>query len=203
MESLNMISEVCYTCTDTTNIGEVMHDNQSQAHWSYIAGVMDSDGCFMITRHKRKTVRKNHPHTVDQWAWTYLASVKICQVEPEAIDLIHKELGFGTVTIDGARPSRPNSQPIYQWGIRSREEIIPFLENVIQYLRIKKHKAEFLLKYCRTASYHKDPGYFGLSKEELVYREESYQKMRELNGKKAGATTKPRECESISDSLAL
>jgi hypothetical protein len=188
-----------------------MYGNQSQTHWAYIAGVMDSDGCFMITRHKRKTLRKTEKSkqqktNVNSWSWTYLASVKICQVEREAIDLIHNELGYGTMTLDGARPSRPNCKPIYQWGIRKRSELIPFLENVLPYLRIKKHKAEFLLNYCKKAKYlntSRGPGYLGLDEDELIYREDSYQKMRELNDKKVGATTKSHGRESVSDSLIL
>ena len=181
-----------------------MHDNQSQAHWAYIAGVMDSDGCFMITRHKRKTQRKDYPHIVDQWSWTYMPSVKICQVEPEAVYFIRDTMGFGTITIDGARPSRPNCMPIYQWGIRNRHQLPIFLENIIPHLKIKKKKAEYLLNYCKTAiSRNINQRYYGLSKEELVYREESYQTMRKLNGKKAGAETKPHGHESVSDSPTL
>ena len=187
------------------NIRKVfMQDNQRQAHWAYIAGIMDADGCFMITRHKRKTQRKDYPHTVDHWSWTYMASVKICMVEPEAIDLLHKELKLGTMRLDGVRKSRPNSKPIYQWGIRNRKQIVPFLENVIPYLRVKKARAEFLLNYCFTAKHLDDrkSRYFGLDKNELIYREESYQKMREFNGKNAAATTKSHGHESASDSLA-
>lgn len=182
-----------------------MQDNQRQTHWAYTAGVMDSDGCFMITRHKRKTQRKNYPHMVDGWAWTYLAAVKVCQVDPEAIDLMHAGLGFGTVTYYGTRKSRPNSRPIYQWGIRNRIELPVFLEKVIPYLRIKKKRAQFLLEYCKTAKFlgGKKAGYFGLDKEELKYREESYQKMRKLNGIKVAAETKPSKHESVSDSPTL
>jgi len=169
-----------------------MQDNQRQAHWAYIAGIMDADGCFMITRHKRKTQRKDYPHQVDNWSWTYLASVKVCMVEPEAVTFLHQEMNFGTLTRDGARLSRPNSRPIYQWGIRNRKQIVPFLENVLPFLRVKKNRAEFLLNYCKTAKNIDDHGarYFGLDKDELIYREESYQKMREFNGKNAAATTK-------------
>jgi hypothetical protein len=187
----------------TTNVRSFMQDNQIQAHWAYIAGIMDADGCFMITRHKRKTQRKDYPHKVDNWSWTYMAAVKICMVESEAIDLVHGELGFGTVSLNGVRPSRPNSRPIYQWGLRNRKSIVPFLENVIPYLRVKKDRAKFLLNYCKTAANIDDRGsrYFGLSKDELVYREESYQKMREFNGKQAVATTKSEKRESACDSL--
>lgn len=203
METLNIISQDCYTCIGTTKIREIMKDNQNQAHWAYIAGIMDADGCFMITRHKRKTQRKDYPHKVDNWSWTYLPSVKICMVEPEAIDLLYKNYGLGTLTLNGARPTRPNSRPIYQWGIRNRKQIIPFLEKILPYLRVKKERAQFLLDYCNTAKNIDDrcSRYFGLDKEELVYREESYQKMREFNGKRADATTKPLEHESACDSL--
>jgi hypothetical protein len=62
---------------------------------------------------------------------------------------------WGYITINGVRPSRPNSKPL------------------------------------------------GLSKEELVRREESYQKMREFNGKQAGAETKSHGHESACDSPSL
>jgi len=182
-----------------------MQDNQRQTHWAYAAGIMDADGCFMITRHKRKTQRKNYPHKVDNWSWTYLPCLKVAMVEYEAIDLLHNILNFGTVTLDGARISRPNSKPIYQWGIRNRTELPIFLEKVIPYLRVKKERAKFLLKYCKTAKYlgGKKAGYFGLGKDELVYREESYQKMRKFNGKKVAAETKPLKRESVNDSPTL
>lgn len=180
-----------------------MHDNQKQTHWAYIAGVMDSDGAFMITRHKRKTQRKDYPHRVDNWSWTYMASVKVSQVEPEAISFLKNEMGLGTMSVNGARPSRPMSSPLYQWGIRNIKSVIPFLEQVIPYLRIKKERALFLLSYCKTAKYYERGAArtYGLDKDELVYREESYQKMRKLNCRKVAATTKPQERESVSDSL--
>jgi hypothetical protein len=192
MENLNIISNVCYTKYSTTNIKDIMQDNQRQAHWAYIAGLMDADGAFMLTRHKRKTQRGDYAHKVDNWSWTYMPSVKVCQVEPEAVFFLRDEMGLGTITINGTRPSRPNSRPIYQWGIRRRKQVHEFLEAVIPFLKIKKNRAEFLLEYCRTAINIDDrhSRYFGLDKDELIYREESYQKMRELNGKKAAATTK-------------
>lgn len=182
-----------------------MQDNQRQTHWAYAAGIIDADGCFMITRHKRKTKRKNKSHNVENWSWTYLPAVKVCMVEKEAINLLHEELGFGTVSLDGARPSRPNSRPIWQWGIRDRINLPIFLERVIPYLRVKKNRAQFLLEYCKKAKFlgGKSSGYFGLDEDELNYREESYQKMRKLNGNKVAAETKPLKHESVNDSPIL
>lgn len=178
-----------------------MQDNQRQADWAYIAGVMDSDGCFMITRHKRQTKNKQterglaFPKKVTSWSWSYLPAVKICQIQPEAVYFIKNEFGYGTITLGGARPSRPNSLPIFQWGIRKISDLVPFLESIMPYLKIKKNRAEFLLNYCKTVK--RQSGYLGISGDELAYREESYQKMRELNVQRAAAETNPQVLERV------
>ncbi len=184
-----------------------MQDNQNQTHWAYIAGIMDADGCFMISKHKRRTNNRNtaralvFPKSVDKWAYVYSPAIKIAMIEPEAIDFIQNHMGFGSMHIDGARESRPNSKPIYHWYLRNWRTAIPFLENVIPYLRVKHNRAKHLLDFCWHFSKVPNPGYRGHVKEELNYREDAYIKMREFNGNKVGATTKSHEHESVSDSL--
>jgi len=187
-----------------------MQDNQSQTHdWSYVAGIMDADGCFMIQRHNRKTNNRstnralNFPKRVDNWGIVYLPCVKIGMIEYEAIDYIMNEMKFGRMVIDGARKSRPNSKPIYHWYLTNKDEIISFLEGVIPKLRIKKNRAIFLLECTKYLKAQKNPGYKGLTQSELDYRQDMYVKMRELNGNKVGATTKSPGHESASDSLIL
>lgn len=180
-----------------------MQDNQKQTLWAYIAGVMDSDGCFMITKHNRKTGKRTAKKlNVESWSATYMASLKVCQIENHAVNYIVEETGLGTIRLEGARLSRPNSLPIYNWGIRKHADVIVFLEQVIPWLKIKKERAEFLLNYCKTIK-HGKTFYYGLAQEELDYREDSYIKMRKFNDNKVAATTKPLKCESISDSLDL
>ena len=190
--------------------GVFMQDNQSQTHWwAYMAGIMDADGCFMISKHKRKTKNKNtergnaFPKSVDNWSVTYSPAIKIGMIEPEAIDLILNTMKFGNMHIDGARKSRPNSKPIYHWYLRNKNEAVPFLEKIIPFLRIKKNRALHVLDFCKHLQQYKNPCYRGLSKDELDYREDMYLKMREFNGNKVGATTKSQKHESVSDSLAL
>lgn len=184
-----------------------MQDNQRQTHWSYVAGIMDADGCFMIFKHKRKTKNResqraiDFPKNVERWAFSYLPGVKICMIEPEAIDLIQNEMGFGHMHIDGARKNRPNSKPIYHWYLRKREKVAEFIEGILPYLRVKKKRAEHLLKFCRHLENHPNPGYKGVSQSELDYREDVYRKMREFNGNKVAATTKSLGPERTSDSL--
>lgn len=177
-----------------------MQDNQRQTHWAYIAGILDADGCFMITKHKRKTPEDRKWHTLMERSPTYMPTIKICMIEIEAISFISDDLGFGKYQLHGARKSRPTCKPIYHWYVRGRKWVIPFLKEVIPYLRVKKTRAIFLLNFCRKMKLTTD-GYHGTSAEELNYREDSYIKMRELNGNKVAATTKFCGLERASDSL--
>lgn len=176
-----------------------MQDNQRQTQWAYIAGILDADGCFMITRHNRPTPKVRKWTTVESYAPTHLPSVRIAMCEIEAISLVHDEMGYGFRQLIGARPSRPNSRPIYHWNLQGRKKIIPFLEQVIPFLRVKKNRAEFLLEFAKRKKVTTD-GYHGVPKAELEYREWAYQEMRRLNAKVA-ATTKSQGRESASDSL--
>lgn len=207
MESLNIRSNLCHTEYGTTVYSLYrklfMQDNQKQTLWAYIAGVMDSDGCFMITRHNRKTGKRTAKKlNVESWSATYMASVKVTQIEKHALNYIFEETRLGTLRLEGTRLSRPNSNPIWNWGIRKNSDVIIFLEQVIPWLKIKKERAEFLLNYCKTIK-HGMTFYYGLAQDELNYREDSYKKMRKFNDNKVAATTNPLKCESISDSLDL
>jgi hypothetical protein len=181
MESLNIFSQDCYTYTGSVCIqkGDYMQDNQNQTHWIYAAAIMDSDGCFMISRYKRG-------HRYD-----YLPNVKISMINNGSINYIQKETGLGYVMINGTRPSRPNSLPLYEWRITNKIDLITFLNGIMPYLQNKKERAQHLLDFCRIGNF-KEYGqrHIRLTQEELNYREQAYIKMRELNANKVGATTK-------------
>lgn len=173
-----------------------MQDNQKQTHWAYIAGIMDADGCFMISRHRRKTKNgisqraEDFPKRVSEWSGTYLPCLKIAMIEPEAVHFIRDVMGYGSINLDGARKSRPNSKDIYHWFERNKKNVVPFLENVMPFLKVKKERAEHLLEFCYHLFGVKNPCYKGHTQEELDYREQAYWRMRELNGSKVAATTK-------------
>jgi hypothetical protein len=177
-----------------------MQGNQRQTDWAYIAGVMDSDGCFMITRH----VRKYKGRTISP---CYLPCVKISQAEDECIKFITNEVGYGTYKLDRARMrqykngTRFGSKPMYDWFIRDRKKLIPFLKKIIPYLRIKKDRAQHVLDYCENLVFKKYGWNETISQQELNRREDSYLKMRKLNRGKVVATTKSQGSERVSDSL--
>ena len=168
-----------------------MQDNQSQTQWIYAAAIMDSDGCFMISRYKRGS------------RYDYLPNVKVSMINDGSINYIHTKTGLGYIHIIGTRKSRPNSLPIYEWRITRKNDLITFINGIMPYLQNKKARAEHLLSFCEKGNYaeKKDAKCYRLSKEELDYREQAYQKMRELNANKVGATTKSLGPEKACDSL--
>lgn len=193
MESLNINNYNCYAYTGSVLGVErilFMQDNQRQAQWIYAAAIMDSDGCFMISRYKRG-------HRYD-----YLPNVKISMINDGSINYILRETRLGYINIIGTRKSRPNSLPLFEWRITKRDDVIKFLEHIMSYLQNKRDRAAHLLKYCYKVGY-KPYGqrHIRMTDEELKYREDSYIKMRELNDIKAAATTKSPRPEKACDSL--
>ena len=168
-----------------------MQDNQKQTQcWIYAAAIMDSDGCFMITRYNRKNGKYYQP------------IVRICMINDGSVNYIQRETGLGKISIAGARKSRPNSMPLYEWRITNRPDLTIFLEGIMPYLQNKKDRAEHLLMYCKEREYRLyGTRYKRMSDKELNYREESYQKMRKLNDNKVAATTKSPSLEKGCDSL--
>lgn len=174
-----------------------MQDNQRQTHWAYVAGILDADGCFMISKHSRKCEHRKWK-LVENWAPTYMPCVKIAMIEIEAIDFIEKELGYGKHNIDGARKDRINSKSIFHWYLRGVNAVAPFLIEVIPYLKVKKNRAEHLLEFCTGFTKYTSSG---VPPHELEYREDMYRKAREFNGTKVAATTESLRPEKVSDSL--
>lgn len=197
LENLNINYSPCYTATGNVvgiNLRKFMQDNQNQTHWIYAAAIMDSDGCFMITRSKSRSTNKDH--------YDYTPRAKVTMVYHGSINYIFAETKLGKINICGVRPSRPNSLPLFTWEICNLKDLMSFIEGVLPYLKIKKERALHLLDFCKNRLKKKIGNrYIKPDKEELDYRNYMYQKMRELNGNKVGATTKPREHESACDSL--
>jgi hypothetical protein len=171
-----------------------MQDNQSQTHWIYAAAIIDSDGCLMISRSASRTNRERYDYT---------PRVRIAMVYGGSIDYIYSSTGLGHLRTNGVRKSRPNSLPLFAFEITKRSDVVKFLEGILPYLKIKNERAQHLLDFCQTQASKNLVGnrHYKPTADELNYRDYAYRKMRELNGNKVGATTKPQGRESVCDSL--
>lgn len=162
-----------------------MDDNQMEAllAYAYIAGIMDGEGAFMITRSTNGNGRKTP---------NYTPRIKVCMTTREPLDFILKHTQLGTITGEDPRHRRPKSKPCFVWQIHSLVNVPKFIDLIEKYLVLKTPHAKFLKNYCERFSKQRKC-MDGVPKDVRIFREESYQKMRELNGRQAPATTKPTD----------
>lgn len=104
----------------------------------YLAGAMDSDGCFSIkksTYHVR--VRKDSVNPV------YSERAMLKQVTPQIPSLLHQFFG-GRLAIE--EPScKKNGKPLWSWQC-SDKQASAVCEALLPYLQVKKRQAEVLLE---------------------------------------------------------
>jgi hypothetical protein len=130
---------------------------------SYIAGIVDGEGCVEIQRHKKKG-KKRQNHLLGR------ISIQICN--EEVLKWIKKTSGFGNInetplTITGKR----------RWCFRlsKQKDTLIFLKEILPFLKIKRKHAKLLINFLesRTSRHHNSPN---IPKEFEMYR-----KMRKLN----------------------
>ena len=138
----------------------------SSEFWSYIAGIIDSDGSFSIKKQKY------------QYGQRYTSVISIDMVDPESIGYISSKTTYGRV--EANRVKACTNGICYRLSICKKEDVIPFLENVIPFLRVKQEQAKTLQEFCLN---WKNTGYCkaGVPPEEMAFREECHQKIKQLN----------------------
>ena len=145
--------------------------SEDRLFWSYIAGLMDTDGSFALKRqvHNKGTDVKNA---------RYLPVILISMVDTRAINYLRENCNVGKLCIPKNLSTSCGFH--YQFGIYTKKGCIEFLKKVIPFLHSKKEQAEFLLNFCeksQNTKYCKA----GIPKEELAFREDCYQRMIQLN----------------------
>ncbi len=113
--------------------------NPEELGWSraetlaYLAGIMDSDGNFRISRRRVAGMR---------WL-QYRVNVRCGQVSPSpAVQLLKKAFG-GNITF--SRDSRPNHREMAVWSLDDRGAV-PAIEALLPHLRVKWVEACLLLE---------------------------------------------------------
>lgn len=112
---------------------DVMQANATLEELAYCAGVIDSDGTIGV---KRSTYSMRV--IGDSKQPTFSERVCVKQVEPHAVDLLHKLFG-GTRHIED--PSAKRGRHLYSWQVTDMRAA-RCLVLIAPYLRIKKQQAE-------------------------------------------------------------
>jgi hypothetical protein len=156
-----------------------------KADLAYIAGVMDSDGCF--------TMVKSWPKYRSGISPCYYEKCALGQTQPEAVELIYENFG-GHYRLDQLREE--NAKPLHSLQI-SNIKAHKLIKAIYPYLRIKKVRAKVLLnlrekietketrkqkcpqrnRWGKTAIYTKDV----LTRREITAREKLFQEIKSLN----------------------
>lgn len=147
---------------------------------SYIAGFIDGEGYIGIIKDSRKIGFRRQD--------SYEAVLKIANTNKQIIDWFQESFG-GNVS---SRVLGGNAKDAYCWQI-SGEKLVPFLDKISPFLKMKGKQAEIVRKLRKTVSPEsytyptreaKNGGKFRsktLKPEIIGIRENLYQQIRELN----------------------
>lgn len=153
----------------TTKVAKTI--SQDEVFWSYLAGMMDTDGSFSVKRQvQNKGTEVKNPR--------YLPVISLSMTDTRAINYIRENFPLGKLYIPKNNDCSAGFH--YQYGIYSKTECIEFLKRIIPFLRGKKENAEVLLNFCENSVntlYCRD----GISEDELIFRHECYLKLVSLN----------------------
>lgn len=139
--------------------------------WSYLAGLMDTDGSFALKRQvqNKGTEVKNA---------RYLPVISVSMTDTRAINYLRENCNVGKLYIP--KNKHTNAGFHYQFGIYTKKDCAEFLKRVIPYLRSKKENAQLLLEFCEKSE-NTICCVKGIPEKELAFREDCYQKMIQLN----------------------
>lgn len=142
------------------------YNETNSLFWSYVAGIIESDGSFCVKKQKY------------QYGQRYLPVISIDMVDPLAIHYISTKINFGRVLANKVKACKNGI--CYRLALGKKEEIISFLNQIFPFLRVKKEQAKTLLEFCQK---WKNTGYCkaGVPVDEIVFREECHQKIKQLN----------------------
>lgn len=133
---------------------------------SYIAGFMDGEGSFHITR-TTYLGRRKYP--------SYQPRVSVANTDHDVLCWLQHTVGFGILA-----PKYHDSKvwkDQWQWYLRV-EEIRSFTIAVLPYLKIKTRQAQLVLEFLDLES---NPGGVLPSEHVVIQREVIYQEITELN----------------------
>lgn len=163
-----------------TNYGTVQGHPRQAVLLSYLAGIIDGEGCLRINKMKPENLQHNRSKAKSA---RYAAYVCVGMTFKQVSELLTTVLG------GSLREERIlNRRSIWRWTVSGRQIVINALEAVFPYLIVKKSQAELLFELINNweTPYRRSDG---VSAKELQRREDIYLRIRKLNAVGAAATT--------------
>ena len=134
--------------------------------WAYIAGLMDTDGSFMI--HKRLGFNSMKSPN-------YLARISYGEKDSRTPSFIFDTFPFGVIS------KKDNHNCIagrFVWELVVKDDMINFINRILPYMKVKTQNAKIVLEFCKNYKPMKKNHRFGVPQEELEFREKCYQDLK-------------------------
>ena len=169
---LKMIQFNDWTSFDNTITTKLAKENTTDpVFWSYVAGLMDTDGSFSVKRQRQN----KGTHVINA---RYMPVILVSMTDTRAINYIRENFMMGKFYIPKNKDC--NNGFHYQFGIYTKHEAVEFLKQVIPFLKSKSENAKILLEFCEKSQNTKYCK-VGISAEELEFREDCYQRLIKAN----------------------
>lgn len=152
-------------CKDLTSDSPIFIEDDPKS-WAYIAGLMDTDGSFMITRRIKGTKSP-----------CYAAKISYGEIDARPCSFIKKCFKYGKIV---TKDNDNTKEGRFIWELVVKAQICSFIKKIFPYLLVKKRNAEIVLKFCENMNPMTEGHRFGIPKEELEFRESCYQELKPL-----------------------
>lgn len=103
---------------------------------AYLAGFIDGEGYLGLIRYKKKNGRRED---------FYEAALKVASTDRKIIEWLKNSFG-GSIS---EREMGGNSKKAFCWEVRGKM-VVPIIDKIFPYLKIKKPQAELLKRYRKT-----------------------------------------------------
>jgi len=139
--------------------------SEKEIDWVYIAGLMDTDCSFQISRTKRAGKK----------SFSYETRATIQMLSIKGMNFIYEKSGLGNIAlITRGRGSNCRQLFHYRWTITNHDELKIFLNKILPYISYKKDQCLVLLDFIEKYKWDQ-------SEEQKNMRDEFYNKIKNLN----------------------
>jgi len=145
-------------------------DNHLSLTLSYLAGIIDGEGCIRINKYKYKYKRGNKIKVA------YAGTLQVEMCAKEVLKVFSDTFG-GNIT---SRKKKDTKPILYCWRV-GNQKCKNVLKLLYPYLRAKKKQAKLVIEFQKELAKKNGGGGLPLNKEEIEIRNKFYFKMKSLN----------------------
>lgn len=163
----NLNREILLDCKGLSE--QTIVNSENSEFWSYLAGIMDTEGSFSF--------KKEKPHS-GSINIRYSPMIQLTMVPSAVLNFIRKNSVYGSFCIPKVKSAEKKFG--YKMNICAKDDCVEFINRILPYLKFKREQALTMKYFCENSGNVKHKR-AGIPKEILDFRESCYQKMRQLN----------------------